>query len=119
MAGDIPGRTATLHLHADDPHAIHFALDELTPSAVGFGPSSECGSVVSVADLALILDWWLTRRGRHDADEPRPQPPHRVGGSVVKGSPTRANSPLSIRHGSPPAPVIETADPLTDSQERV
>lgn len=83
LAGDIPGRTATLHLHADDPHAIHFALDDAAPPAADCRPWSECGSVVSVADLALILGWWLTRRGRHDEDEPRPRPARRVGGSVA------------------------------------
>jgi len=83
MAGDIPGRTATLHLHTNDPHAIHFALDDDTPPSVELGAWSECGSVVSVADLALILGWWLTRRGRRDPDALRPQPARRVGGSAA------------------------------------
>jgi hypothetical protein len=80
LAGDLPGRTAFLHLHPDDPHGIHFALTDSDPAAGGALGWSETGRVGSVGDLGLILSWWLTGSGRHDAEVPRGCPEHRVGG---------------------------------------
>jgi hypothetical protein len=80
LAGDLPGRTAFLHLHPDDPHGIHFALSDSDPVAGGGRAWCESGRVGSPGDLGLILRWWLTQSGRHEAAAPPERPERRVGG---------------------------------------
>jgi hypothetical protein len=80
LAGDLPGRTAYLHLNPDDPQGIHFALTDSDPAAVVGLPWFECGRVASLGDLGLVLSWWLTRSGRREAEVPQEHREHRVGG---------------------------------------
>jgi hypothetical protein len=82
LAGDLPGRTAYLHLNSDDPQGIHFALTEDDPAAVVGRPWFECGRVASLGDLGLVLSWWLTRSGRREAEVPQARTERRVGGMV-------------------------------------
>jgi hypothetical protein len=81
LAGDIPGRTAYIHLHADDPRTIHFDLDDANSTTLDWDPTAERGSVVSVGDLTLVLKWWLTRTGRHDEELPHNIPRRRAVGT--------------------------------------